>query len=68
MEAASLSNSLRECHVALGDLVNLANTWEEVLPLVLAAALIVDWMDIGLVIARQGTGKTNAIAVAKVAT
>lgn len=41
------------------------NIWEEVLLLGLVVALIVVLMATGLVIARLGTGRINAIAVEK---
>lgn len=48
-----------------GDRVVPGNIWEEVLLLGLVVALIAVLMATGLVIARLGTGRINAIAVEK---
>lgn len=59
MELVLLSSLQRGDHVVPG------NIWEGVLLLGLVVALIVVLMATGLVIARLGTGRINAIAVEK---
>lgn len=62
MGAALLWNLPRVCHV---DLVGFESMWAEVLLQVLVAASIVALMVIGLVIAKQETGRISVTDVVK---